>query len=189
MESVDLAWRLGFEQGLQQAQLDQAQQQAMQADAMAQAQAAGQQPGQPGSPETEIPEGSEEIAQPENPQGDELDQHIEKLETMISKSEIGSGDVTDLKKTLGDIRSMYINLNLIKSMESVKGARMAKSAPMAPLKLTSKIQANMAPPQQKALSLQEQIVTDIFKKWNDDSSKATNDISSILNLENVAKKV
>ena len=47
-ETVDLAWRLGFEQGAQQAQLDQVAQQQAQADQMAMAANGQPQPGQPG---------------------------------------------------------------------------------------------------------------------------------------------
>jgi alcohol dehydrogenase class IV len=45
LNTVDLSWRLGYEQGLKDAQTEQAQQQQMQSDAMDQ-QAAGTQPGE-----------------------------------------------------------------------------------------------------------------------------------------------
>ena len=189
MSSVDSAWQDGYQHGMADSQTEQAQMESQQADAMAQQQAGAAQPGQPGqepgqnamNPETEA---TPPISQ--NPNGDELDQHINKLETMLGKSEISSMDLGDLKKTLSDIRSLQVQINLTKSLASIKTTKLAKS--QAPLVLTPKLQANLPQAAQKALSLQEKIVGDIFTKWAKDENKASNDISSILGVEGILKK-
>jgi len=188
-ETVDLAWRLGFEQGAQQAQLDQVQQQQQQADQMAQAANGQPQPGQPGE-EGEQPgvPGQEQPGQPQsqNPNGDELDQHISKLEGMLGKSEIDSFQLQDLKKTLNDIRSLQVQINLSKSMESIKNTKMGKLNKS--MSLSPKTQANLPEPAKKALSMQEKIVGDVFAKWAKDESQAATDITSILNIDGITKK-
>jgi hypothetical protein len=184
MSAIDVAWRDGYENGMQGAQMDQAQQ------AQAQADAAAQQPGQPGqegeaTPQPgEEPEGQSPISQ--NPNGDdELGQHIEKLESMLGKSEISSFELQDLKKTLNDIRSLQVSINLSKSMATIKNSKLAKSHSFS---LTPKVVANLPEQSKKALSMQESIVSDIFKKWDSDQSKAASDISSILSVEGLTKK-
>jgi hypothetical protein len=189
-ETVDLAWRLGFEQGLQQAQLDQAAQQQVQSDQMAMAANGQPQPGQPGE-EGSAPEGQpgeEQSGQPQsqNPNGDELDQHIQKLEGMLGKNELASTDLGDLKKTLNDIKSLQIQISLTKSLQSIKNTKMGKL--QKSISFSPKVQANLPEPARKALSLQEQIVADVFKKWGSDESKAKDDIGSILNVEGITKK-
>jgi hypothetical protein len=181
METVDLSWRLGYEQGLKDSEMQQAQAQ-QQVDAMAQ----NPQSGPEGSTEAAPTEGQEQpISQ--NPNGDdELGQHIEKLEGMLGKSEISPIEIQELKKTLNDIRSLQVSINLTKSMESAKGAKMSR--PFQPLKLNEKLQVNLKESAKKALSMQEEIVNSIFQKWEKDESKATNDINSILKIEGLSKK-
>lgn len=185
MSSVNASWEDGFQNGLQQAQLDQATQQQAQADQMAMAANGQPQPGQEG----EAASGKE--AQPgqpqsQNPNGDELDQHISKLEGMLGKSEISSMDLGDLKKTLSDIKSLQIQINLTKSLDSIKNTKfgsLKKSQPLSP-----RLQANLPEPAKKALSMQENIVKSVFEKWSKDESQAASDINSILNVEGITKK-
>ncbi len=188
LETADLSWRLGYEQGLKDAQMEQAQQQQMQADQMAAAQAQQPQPGQegaaPGAEQGEQPAPGQPISQ--NPNGDELSQHIEKLESMLGKGELSSMSVDELKKTLSDIRSLQVQISLSKSMESIKNTKMAKSR--APIVMTPKLQANLPQPAQKALSLQQDILSGIFKKWESDASHASSEIGSILNVDGLTKK-
>ena len=190
MSSIDSAWRDGFENGLQQAQLDQAAQQQAQADQMAMAANGQPQPGQPGeegaAPGEEAEQGETGQPQSQNPNGDELDQHIQKLEGMLGKSEIDAFQLQDLKKTLSDIRSLQVQINLTKSMASIKNTRMTplkKSQPLSP-----RVQANLPEPAKKALSLQEKIVADVFSKWEKDESQAASSISDILNVDGIVKK-
>jgi hypothetical protein len=183
LETVDLAWRLGYEQGLKDSQLDQAQQ------ALAQPQMdPNAQPGMPGQEEvegasSEAQPGEESAAPSNNPNQDELGDHIEKLEGMLGKSEISSLDLQDLKKTLNDIRSLQVSINLTKTMESAKHAKLAKSYTFSP-----KTKANLPPVAQKALNTQEEILKSVFQKWENESKQASNDISSILGIEGITKK-
>jgi hypothetical protein len=183
--TVDLAWRLGYEQGLKDAQLDQAQQQVQQADAMAQAQAGAPQPGQPGEDEapTEVSEPSEEQPASANPNEDELGQHIEKLENMLGKSEISFLELQDLKKTLNDIRSLQVQISLTKSLSSIKNTRLAKSQPS----FSPRTKANLPAPAQKALSMQQEIVDNIFKKWETEANQTSSGIAGILGIEGLTK--
>ena len=130
--------------------------------------------------------GQGEAPQSQNPNGDELDSHIASLEGMLGKGELTSTDLGDLKKTLTDIRSLQVQLSLTKSLESIKNTK------MAPLKksqsLSPRLQANLPEPAKKALSLQENIVKDVFAKWEKDEQKAASDIGSILNIDGIVKK-
>jgi hypothetical protein len=186
MSSIDAAWNDGFQHGMEASQTDQAQQDSQQADAMAQAQAGAPQPGQPSEQPTEgeaQPGQQAEAPMSQNPNEDELGQHIEKLESMLGKSEISSLELQDLKKTLNDIRSLQVQINLTKSLSSIKNTRLAKSQSFSP-----KTKANLPAPAQKALSTQQEIVDSIFKKWEGEASKTASDISSILGVEGLTKK-
>lgn len=127
MNAVDVAFRLGFEEGAKQSQLDNAGQQLAQAQAEKQSMAANSEqaskennngtPGTPdqgaapdksGSPsiqpspaESAPNAGNAPLKESENPEGSELDQHIAKLESMIQKSE---NPAEDLKKSLDELK-------------------------------------------------------------------------------------
>lgn len=189
-ETVDLAWRLGFEQGAQQAQLDQAAQQQAEASQMAMAANGQPQPGQEGeaAPGEAAPGEEAQSGQPQsqNPNGDELDSHIAKLESMLGKSEIDAFQLQDLKKTLSDIRSLQVQINLTKSLDSIKNTKFGKLQKSQPL--SPRLQTNLPEPAKKALSLQENIVKSVFEKWSKDESQAASDINSILNVDGIVKK-
>lgn len=187
MSSVDSAWNDGYQHGLQDSQVEQAAQQKQESDAMAQAANGQPQPGQEEMPQKGQP-GEQQPGQPasQNPNGDELDQHIAKLEGMLGKAEISSTELGDLKKTLNDIRSLQVQISLSKSMESIKNTKMGKLNKS--LVLTPRLQANLPEPAKKALSLQENIVKDVFAKWENDEQRATNDIKSLLNVDGLVKK-
>lgn len=189
MSAVDSAWNDGYQNGTQSAQLEQAAQQQAQSDQMAMAANAQPQPGQEDQASEEQTEGDPQSGQPtsQNPNGDELDQHIAKLEGMLGKAEIAPFELQDLKKTLNDIRSLQVQISLSKSMDSIKNTKMGRPS-RAPLTITPKLQANLAEPSKKALSLQESIVKNVFKKWESDEKKASSEISSILNVEGITKK-
>lgn len=187
MSSVNAAWEDGYQHGMQDSQVEQVNQQQQQADQMAMA--ANGQPPQPGQEGEQPAEGSEtQSGQPQsqNPNGDELDQHISKLEGMLGKSEIDAFQLQDLKKTLNDIRSLQVQINLTKSMESIKNTKFGKLHKSA--SLSPKVQANLPDQAKKALTLQEKIVGDVFKKWAKDEYKAASEISSIINIEGITKK-
>ena len=191
MSSVDSAWKDGYEHGLQDSQVEQAAQQQQQSDEMAQAANGQPQMGQPGEQSEEGQPGQGQDKEPgqpmsQNPNGDELDQHIAKLEGMLGKAEIAPLELQDLKKTLNDIRSLQVQISLSKSMDSIKNTKMGKLHKS--ITLTPKLQANLPEQSKKALSKQQEIIADVFKKWASDEQKATSDIGSILNIEGITKK-
>lgn len=184
---VDMAFRLGMEQGMQQAQ----QQQAL--DAQAQAQEAeqqqklaeangmgGEQPedGQP-------PQEGEQPAQPgmEGQGGSELDQHINKLESMLG----GSEQSPEIKKSLEAIVSLRkaekLAVELKKSDMAIKG--IAKALHKPSFKIGVQAQSNMTNNAKKSVSMQHKIVNDVMKAWKEEESKADNKIENILNIENL----
>lgn len=177
LNTVDLAWRLGYEEGLKEAQTDQAQQMAQMA----------QMPQEEDNQESEAQEAETQEAAEQNaaPQEDELGKHIEKLEGMLGKSEFSGVDVVELKKTLNDIRSLQTSINLIKSMENAKNSKMVKSLDF---KLSPKLIKNVSDSGKKALTLQHKIVENVFSKWEKDSKKTGNEIVDLLNISGLTKK-
>lgn len=216
ISDLDMAFRLGMEQGQQQAQ----QQQALEAQAQAQemeqqqklAEAGGMgQPGQPGQsgqdgsqpPQAEgqpgqeaAPEAGQEGEQPpqagmENPNGSELDQHISKLESMIGGSKEQSPEQSmEIKKSLEAIKSLRkaekFASDMKKSDLAVKGIAAALHKPT--FKVGVQAQHNLTDNAKKAVSLQHKIVNDIMKAWKSEEQKAGNDIKNILNVENLIKE-
>lgn len=180
MSCVDAAWEDGFRHGMESSQLDQAQQ------TLAQPQPGEEPAGQPGVAAPEAPDQTPTPAgeQPSNaPQEDELGKHIEQLESMLGKGEFGFSDIQDLKKTLNDIRSLQVQINLTKSMESIKNTKMSKPA----FSLSPKVKANLPQPAQKSLTMQEEIVKGIFEKWEKDAASTASDINSLFNIEGLTK--
>lgn len=170
LKSLDASYRLGMEEGLkqgaQQAQMQQMaqQQQMMQQQMMGAAMGQEQAQGQEMSPEDQaMMEQQEGGAAPaeEAPQADaqaqpsELEDAIGELESLVAKSE-------------------KIKLNDLKKAADKVVALKKKT------KIAEKRQANLAPSQQKTLSVQKKIVSDIMKKWEEESKSVTNDIESII---------
>ena len=187
MDAVDVSFRLGFEQGAQDAQNKQAQQQQADAQAMQQAQMGGQ-PGQdPNAPpgqEGEMPPGQEPS------DGSEMDQHIAQLESMVNKSEAGSMEQISLKKSLDGLKAFQNSLrsasDLRKSERLIKSIGQAmKSKPIFTMgKAATK---NMSEPAKKALNMQEQIVEDLMKSFIEEEAKAASAITKTLDFEQILK--
>lgn len=190
MNSVDMAFRLGIEQGIQQSQMDQMAQQQQQQQEMEQAQAAGMN-GQPGAPGEEPAPGQE--AQPgqppqdsAHPDGSELDQHIAQLEGMLGKSEISSIDLT---KAVEGFKKFQIDIKqaneLRKSAAAIPGIVKALHKPA--FKLGRQASHNMDSNAKTAVSMQHKIVQDMMKSWAEEESKLKNDVSKILGVEGLTK--
>jgi hypothetical protein len=170
MESVDTAFALGFEQGQVQAQQDQMmqqQQQALEAEQNAQ-QGFGEGHGAEGSPAGEEqqanPNGGDMPQEPDsqNPAGSELDQHIEKLESMVSKSEVQPAELMsflqDLRKSAADAKQAA---ELKKSAVAIKG--IAKALHKPAFKIGQQASHNMNSNAKAAVTMQHKIVNDIMK--------------------------
>lgn len=193
MQDVDTAFRLGFEQGTVQGQQD-AQMAQQQVEAEAQNAAMGSQPGQGGGSEGS-PAGAEQMANPnggdigdmepdtENPSGSELDQHIAKLESMVSKSETSP---EDLKKAISDIKSFRTQVTeMKKSSMAISG--IAKALHKPDFKIGKVASHNMNDNAKRAVGMQEKIVSDIMKSWEEEEKTASNSISKILGVEGLKK--
>lgn len=182
-DSLDVAFRLGFEQGSQQATMQAAQQQ--QADQAAMQQGVGPGENAP-TEESESPEAEQQQADQPPGQGSELDQHIQKLESMLGKSELSATDAMELRKTLNDLKAASFTVQMKKSAAIAKKIGQ-NLKPKGPIKFSKSANANLNPNQKQALSLQEKIVTDMFKAWEDESSKGTNDIMAQLAAQGIIK--
>jgi len=201
MDSVDLAFRLGMEQGLQQAQLDQAAQAQMQQEQAAQQQAqlgGGQQV--PGQEDQQFDDGSQGPTQPagpgqgiqppesQNPDGSELDQHIAKLESMISKSE--GVDVASMMQTIGELKKMQkaqaLQAGLAKSAKAIPA--IAKALHKPAFRMSQQANHNLNSSQKEAVTMQKRIVDDIMAKWESEENRAGTDILKQLGIEGLTKK-
>ncbi len=177
ISSIDLAWRLGYEEGSKSAQQDQAQQQL-----------AALQPGQdkalPDQSE-QSPEQPEAPSQPsqQDPQGSELDKAITELESLLGKSEFTP---EDLQKAMGTLKSLKQEQELKKSSEAIKGIVKALHKPA--FKITQEMNHNLSNNAKASLNGQEKIVNDIFKAWAEQESKASKDIKNILEVEGLIKE-
>ena len=213
MNAVDMAFRLGVEEGLKQGQLDSANQQLAQASAQQQDQAAGggapggdpsaaggQPPGgkpnnngAPGVPDqgNGVDKARAPSVQPPpvsaNPEGSELDQHIAKLESMIAKSE--DLDVNVLKEAINDLKQVQKaqkgQLELQKSQMAISSIAKALHKPQ--FKFGVQAQHNLSSSAKAAVTMQQEIVQDVFKKWEEEEKKAGKDILSTLNIEGIIK--
>lgn len=175
---IDMAFRLGYEQGVQGAQQQQAQMEQEQ-----QAQAQGMNGGAPpfGS------EGGESVGQPESQldgQPSELDQHIGKLESML-----GGNPDQEIKKSLHALvtlrKSEKQALELRKSAAAIPGIVKALHKPA--FKMSVQASHNLNDNAKKTATLQHKIVNDIFKSWQEQESKTSKDIVSILEAEALLK--
>lgn len=178
-ETVDLAFRLGVEEGLRQSQVQQAQQQQQAAE---QAQMAAQQgqPGQPGDPEQQG-QPQEDPNQPQ--QGTELDSHIAELESMLQKMEDKTSDgYISLKKSLDKLQTFQGNQKAKIAINAI-GKAMKK-----PFVLSEKATKNMSVPAKKALNLQEQLVSDIMKGFAEEEKKVAEQIHKTLSLEGILNR-
>ena len=171
--SVDVAFRLGIEQGSQMAQQQQMQEQQQ----MQQEQGQGQEQGQPGQ-EEQGQEGQESEGQPQSahPEGSELDQHISQLEGMVNKSELTIDDLEILKKS---IHTLKFSAQMRKSDMSVKS--IAKSmAPKPKAQMGENAKHNLNHTQKQAITMQEKIVSDIMAQWIDEENSAKHSITAII---------
>lgn len=181
MESVDTAFRLGYEQGAQEAQLDSmVQQQQQQADEMAAQGAPGQE--QPGGEENgEAAPGEQVPSDSANPAGSELDQHIATLEGMLGKSENISS--ADLFKVTSQMKQA---VELKKSAAAIP--HIARNLHKPAFKLSQQANHNLSNNAKKAVSMQQGIVEDIMKSWEEETKTTGKDILSQLKAEGLIKE-
>lgn len=169
ISSLDVAYRLGYEQGTKESMVQQAQQQmaqAQQQQAMVAQQmaAAGQQQGAEGQPAQD--QGAEDPSMQEQQMaaagqpvggGDEMDQYIAEIESLVNKSEPALAE--ELKKAIGNLK---------------KGAKTVKPA------LSLGFNKNLPESQKMAVTKQEQIVKNLMTKWDEEANAATKNILDIV---------
>jgi hypothetical protein len=191
MADLDMAFRLGFEAGAQQAQQQQA------VDAQAQQAQMGGNPGMPieggaeqdgsgqhvGGTPGKPTENAAQEGQPMNGSsgnGSEIDQHINKLQGMM-----GKGHSPEIQKTISDIinlrKAEKEGLEFQKSQSAITGIVKALHKPA--FKMSIQANHNMDDSAKKALTLQHKIVNDVMEKWEKEEEAASKDIKNILNIE------
>lgn len=185
MNSVDTAYRLGFEDGAkneQNNQVQQAQQQAAQASNV---------PGQENEEGAEQ-QNDEQTPDSAHPDGSELDQHISQLEQLLGKSEFGSDEMETLKKSLNEIKifttSIKQSSDIKKAQKAIENIGKALKTPKMPFKLSQQASHNMPDSAKKAVNMQEEIVNSIMKSWKEEEEKASKDIKNILTIEGLFNK-
>lgn len=201
LSDVDTAFRLGFESGGQQAQMDQvAQQQAaqQQADQMT-AQGGGDQFGggqeggaQPGQDPTQPDMGSG-AGQPTQPgvspdgQGSELDSHIAELESMVSQpgADAGGQIQKSLQKLKAFRKSQLMQLEFKKSEAAIKAIGKVFKKPE--FKMGQRAEHNLSPTAKQAVTMQHDIVNNIMKKMEEEEKRASTSIQDILNIQGITK--
>jgi hypothetical protein len=170
ISSMDVAFRMGYQQGQQDAameqmqqQLAQQQQQLMQTQQMMQTQPQ-QQPGaempteEPPAGE-QAPQQNEEMAQNPQAQGEPVDAYINELEQLVSKSDVSPAD---LKKSIDKLK---------KSSEKSLSFRV-----------------NLPEASKKAVTMQQHIVDGILKKWESEAALTANGAMKLLSTEALTKK-
>lgn len=204
-ESIDVAFRLGFEQGAQAAQQQQMQQQAQdmanQQAQQAQLQASGMngQPSQDSGQEdqqgpqgAQIQDDSRGVGQqtgaagaPQGMGGSQLDQHIGELEDVMNKAEYGSPEWEKLHKSIDKLKSIKVTMDYNNNQELIKsiGHNLRN-----PLKLNTKAQHNMSHPAKEALGLQHKIVNDLMDTWTREEQGLPTSIVEVLQSESLTKK-
>lgn len=182
MNAVDMAYRLGFEDGAKQSQMDQMMQaQQQQAELEQQAAAGGMGEGAPGEeqPQEAAPDSA-------HPDGSELDQHIAELEGLLGKTEAGSEQYQALKKSLDTFKSYKLKIDLKKSELAIKG--IAKALQKPKFAIGKQANHNLSNSAKQAVSKQEEIVRSVMKSWEQEESRAAKNIKNVLTVEGLTKK-
>lgn len=212
MESVDVAFRLGYEAGAQ-AQQQQTMQDQMQQAADQQAQEAqmaangmggesgqesGQnvQNGQPGG--AQIQDDSRGVGQQTGAatgapgaaapgvNGSELDQHIGELEGLMAKAEYGTESWETLNKSLQGLKSIKVNLDYNKNQLLIKSIGQNLKKP--PVVFGGRAKHNLSNTGKEAVSMQHKIVGEMMDTWDKEKNGIPTEISKILQGEGLAKK-
>jgi len=205
MNAVDTAFRLGFEQGKQQAELDQVAQQQQAAQEMAMQAASAPPPGAEGgapddgsggppdaesaAPDAGAPgeAASGPMQESEHPDGTELDQHIAKLESLLGKSEVAPDDLAKALSEIKALRKSQVQaIELKKSAQAIK--EISKALHRPGFKLSVQASHNMSDTAKRAVSLQHKIVDNVMQKWEEEEMKATKGIHQIISVEGLSKK-
>lgn len=170
IESLEIGYRSGYEQGASEKQMELMMQQAQQAQAEAQQMQMGQ-----------MPQQAQEDGQQAQVGPDEIDSAIAELESLVNKSE---GDTkNDLKKSLENLKLVKVSKDFEKTLKKSK----VKEFSLFPKKVSNSYTYNMPGEKKQAVGMQNKIIDDIFKKWNHESEKTTRSILDVLGTESNKK--
>ena len=169
LRSLDISWRLGYEQGLKDSQIEQMNQQMNQQNMMAQGQpqqdqysaqqeqysAQQGQDGQDGGvPSEQDVLGHTDEGQNVQENQDEMGGHLDELEAAIGKSELSPKDVNKLQKAIATLKAF-----------------------------SQRVSDNLPENSKKTHSLQQKIVENILDKWDNESKKSGGKILDIIGTE------
>lgn len=175
--TVDLAFRLGVEEGLRQSQVQQANQAA--------ATAAQPQPGEEG----EAPQGAEGSENQFDGQsnGSELDGHISQLESMLGNASPGTPEHSQLQKSLNEIKTIQSKMKFDYDLKKSDRAIKAIGKSMQKFTLGKAATKNLSESGKKALSDQEKIVQDLVKSFAEEEKQAKDEVLKTLSFEQLVK--
>lgn len=176
IESLDNAFRTGYEQGFNESQVQaQAQQAQMMQQQMAmQQQAMNQAPG--GMEGQSVPQEAQQG------QGSEMDGMIAELEGLVNKNE---PNVADLKKSIEKMKNQIMFSNLSKKTAEIALKKSMSNKIFAPSKSFT---INLSENSKQAISAQSKIVDNILNKWENEAQNSARDITQILGTEALTKK-
>jgi hypothetical protein len=174
IQSLDVAFRTGYEQGFSESQNQaMAQQAQMQFQGMA---GSGMQP-PPGAETVEVPSGQEPSASEQQPEtADELDQAISTLEKLVNKSE---PSIEDLKKSIEMIKTEHLHKKITKKTKSID---------ITPKQYSQSYRVNLPENSKAEVAMQQRIVDDILRKWEKEQGQSSRDITQVLGTEALTKK-
>lgn len=173
VESLDVAYRNGYEQGYNDKEKESAQQQQQMA-----MQQMGAMPQMGGSPDQGQEQPAEDQAQQQGAAGgSELDQAIAELEGLVSKAEGPS--VEPLKKSMDKLKHIRMHAQLNANI---------KKAGRANAPFSRSFVANLSHDDKASVVKQEQILSDIMNKWEQEVHDSSAKIAQIANTEALTKK-
>lgn len=170
IESLDMAFRTGYEQGYSESQV---QAQAEQAQMMQQQIMQQQVP--PGMDAQAVPG-----QQAPQSQGSEMDGLIGELEGLVNKSEVTSDD---LKKSIQNIKDVAMFASLSKKTKEIA---MNKSLNKFS-NFSNSYKINLSENSKQAITDQAKIVDNVLNKWEQEAQNSTRDIATILGTEALTK--
>lgn len=187
VSSLDVAFRLGYQKGQQDGQMQQMQQQQAQQMQMQQ-QMMGQMQQPSALQQDQSSAGLEQSAENFENQAQNLDQNgaseieqgIQELEELLGKGEIDTKSAQSLLNLLNKSLSKLNNSTSLAKSEDLKrmneGKEIFKQAAIGHNK-------NIQSKSEEAHSLQKKIVNDILKKWESEEQEAAGDILNTLKIE------
>jgi hypothetical protein len=189
VNSVDQAFKAGYQQGSKDAQVEAMQQQAeMQAQQMA-AMQGGMQPGMddgtmtPEEQQGQVMDGAADAHFQDG--SNELENGMAELEQELSKAEF------DKQAIAAQLANLTRSLNKIKEANELKKSsshiKKIKNAHNKLSEYSLGYKKNLSTTHKKAVSAQQNIVEGILKKWEAEETKVAADILDVLSSENKVK--